>query len=297
MYRKLIIVPFLLAIVVGCTATGFSFDPVVSRSDTLTIATFNVRIRTDSDKGVRSWQQRRNHVAALIHRNSFDVVGVQELIDEDQEKELTTRMASYSVYSKGRDNTEGTKGERLAIYYLKDRYKCLQEGYFFLSETPDIASKGWDAALNRICQWVELQDKVTDKRFFVFNTHFDHVGKVARANSAHLITEKIKLIAGDKKVLLLGDFNASPADTSVYTVLSSALFDSRRVAISKTEPSIGTFNGWNTGVSNFAENVRIDYVFTSFDDSIIEYRVINDTYSEGAYPSDHFPVMIRLKAR
>lgn len=281
----------------GCTAGGYTFDPVVSVSDTITIATFNVRIRTGSDKGERSWLERKPHVAALIHRYRFDIFGVQELIDSEQEKELSTMLSSYTVFSKGRDNTEGTTGERLAIYYLKDRYARLQEGYFFLSPTPSVASKGWDAALNRMCQWVELLDQRTNLRFFVFNTHFDHVGKEARAQSALLITQKIKTIAGTSPVVLLGDFNASPLETRVYSELTSYLQDSRSVARRNQESSTGTFNGWNSETDEFSDNVRIDYIFTSLKNKVLEYNVINDKYQAGAYPSDHFPVLIRLLAR
>lgn len=294
MNLKLLVISVLLSLVVGCSASGYSFDPVVSVSDTIAVATFNVRIRTGSDTGVRSWKQRRQHVAALIHRYKLDVAGVQELIDSDQEKELSSALNSYSCVSMGRDNTEGTEGERLALYYLKERYMLVNKGYFFLSETPSVASRGWDAALNRMCQWVELNDKRTNQRFFVFNTHFDHVGKEARAQSARLITARIKEIAGSNTVLLLGDFNANPMETRVYNELSSALYDSRYNAKTKTEPSIGTFNGWKTDTNSFDENVRIDYVFTNRRDKLVEYRVINDSYAEGAYPSDHFPVVVKF---
>ncbi len=296
MKQKLILLALLVAVGVGCTASGNRFEPVISLSDTLQIATFNVRIRTTSDKGVRSWQHRKPLVAALVQRNLFDVFGVQELIDHEQEKDLSAALPSYAVFSTGRDNTAGTTGERLALFYLKDRYRRLQDGFFFLSDTPDKASKGWDAALNRICQWVELQDKITGLRFFVFNTHFDHIGKEARAQSARLVAARVKAIAGDRPVFLLGDFNAAPSEKKVYNELTQALHDARTIATRIVEPSVGTFNGWNTQVDSFSEDVRIDYIFTS-ENKVEEYTVITGKSTGNAYPSDHFPVMIRYKAR
>jgi endonuclease/exonuclease/phosphatase family metal-dependent hydrolase len=296
MKHQLFTFALFIVTVLSCTASGNQSEPVISISDTLHIATFNVRIRTTSDIGIRSWQNRKPLVVSLIQRNLFDVFGVQELVDIEQENELTKALPSYAVFSKGRDNTAGTRGERLAIFYLKDRYRRIQEGFFFLSETPDKASKGWDASLNRICQWLQLQDKITGMIFFVFNTHFDHIGKESRAMSAQLVSEKIKEIAAHNPVFLLGDFNASPYETKVYNTLTQSLFDTRSVSKQVTEPSVGTFNGWNTQVESFAENVRIDYIFTS-EKRVEEYQVINDKYAENAYPSDHFPVMIRYKAR
>lgn len=297
MNLKFSVIAALLTIVVSCKASDYSFEPVVSKSDTISVATFNVRIRTNSDTGQRSWENRKLPVATLIHHYRFDVVGIQELIDKDQEKELSTYLSSYSRVSMGRDNTEGTKGERLAIFYLKDRYKMLQKGYFFLSDTPEKASKGWDAALNRMCLWVELQDQLTKVSFFVFNTHFDHVGKEARAQSARLINSKINAIADQQPVFLLGDFNASPMEIQVYNELCSSLYDSRNNAPAILEPSIGTFNGWKTEMDAFDEKVRIDYIFTNRRDKLIEYRVINDKVTGNAFPSDHFPVVARYNLK
>ena len=292
MIRKLLYLSMMVVATLSCSATEYKGELFVSESDTLTVATFNVRIRTGSDKDERSWDYRKADVARLIHHWRFDIVGVQELIDSDQEKELSSMLPSFKVYSKGRDNTEGTKGERLAIYYHKDRFTLLKQGYFFLSQTPEIASKGWDASLNRMCQWIQLHDKITNQSLYIFNLHFDHIGKEARAQSAALVTGKIKEIAGNEKVICMGDFNANPDEIRVYQTLTKSLADSRTIAETVSGSIHGTFNGWNVVNSSFSEAVRIDYVFTNLK-KIIEYRVITDTYNLVAYPSDHFPVMIR----
>jgi len=287
---------FLLAILfdISLYLTGTERDSFVQTSDSLIIATFNVRIRTSSDVGVRSWEMRRLPVANLIEKWEFDIFGVQELIDQQQENDLSALLTDFEVYSKGRDNTSGTEGERIAIYYRKDRFLALEMGYFFLSETPEVASKGWDAALNRMCNWVLLKDQKSGFVFYVFNTHFDHVGIAARAGSAQLVVSKMRQIAGNQPVFCLGDFNAGPSEVKVYETLTNYLNDSRSIANTIVEESAGTFNGWNIAAFSFPGNVRIDYIFTSLK-NIMEYKVITDRYLPDAYPSDHFPVMIKVR--
>ncbi len=163
----------------------------------------------------------------------------------------------------------------------------------FLSETPDKASKGWDAALNRMCNWLYLKDNISEKKVYIFNTHFDHIGKEARAGSAKLLIEKIHQIAGDDPVICLGDFNANPSEMRVYETMTYKLYDSRTISSSKSEKSIGTFNGWKHQTPSLEENLRIDYIFTNLK-KIDCYGVINDFYQPGAYPSDHFPVFVKL---
>ena len=144
-------------------------------SDTLTIATYNIRVKTPVDTSYRSWDNRKNEVAKVIKVNNFDVFGVQEIKDKQQKKDLITLLPEYGSFSKGRSNTKGTKGENIAIFYNKSRFKKIDNGFFFLSESPSIAGKGWDAALNRICVWVKLYDNVSKNSFYFFNVHFDHL--------------------------------------------------------------------------------------------------------------------------
>jgi endonuclease/exonuclease/phosphatase family metal-dependent hydrolase len=287
------LIVFFLALFFSCKSEINPGSIINSTSDTLRVATFNVRIRTSSDKGALSWANRKTQVAQIINSYKMDVFGVQELIDKAQEQELSRLLPSFASISYGRDNQSGSTGERLAIYYNQHRFTLKQEGFFFLSETPDLVSKGWDAALNRICQWVLLYDKITKRDFYFYNTHFDHVGKQARAGSAALIVKKIAEQAAGKPVICVGDFNASPNETAVYNTLTSALSDSRNKA-KIIEGTPGTFNGWNLKSATFNDNLRIDYVFTSTGIGIYEYRVINDQYSADTFPSDHFPVFARI---
>ena len=280
---------------ISCVAQPDS-EIIKSASDTLKVATYNVRIRTNSDTGNTNWKVRKPEVAKLINEFQFDVFGVQELIDKSQENDLSDLLSSYATVSYGRDNQEGSQGERAAIYYLKSRFELLQKGFFFLSETPEKVSKGWDAALNRICLWAKLKDRVTNKEFYFFNTHFDHIGVVARRESAKLITRKMEELAGNETVICVGDFNADPNDTEFYNTITAKLKDSRLVSVEKPKGSVGTFNGWENEKTDFPESVRIEYLFTQ-NVKVISYETINKRFGENEVPSDHFPVLIRCTTK
>lgn len=276
---------------VTCKAEVVKEDLIFSNSDTLHIATYNVRIKTTGDTNERSWDKRKSFVAQLISSYRFDVFGVQELVNLAQEKDLNKLLPSYKCYSKGRDNNEGTSGERLSIYYNKNRFNVIDSGFFFLSPTPNVASKGWDAALNRICVWVKLYDTITKKNFCFFNVHFDHMGITARSESANLLISKVKEITGSETTYCVGDFNASPFETAVYDKMKSYFKDSKIEGKSEQVNSVGTFNNWDVNAGFLPESLRIDYVFYT-KVKILTYKVLTDKYVAETYPSDHFPVMI-----
>lgn len=279
----------------------FACDPITPLSDigsgnndTLRIATYNVRIRTTADKGNLSWSKRRGQVAQLIADNNFHIAGLQELIDQDQEYDLKQYLPFYNFYSRGRNSNAGTIGERLAIIYKKDRFTLLNSGYFFLSETPDVVSKGWDAQSNRMCIWLQISDNITHKTFFVCNTHFDNVGVTARIKSAELLKSRIQQLAAGFPVICLGDFNSSPFETPVYQTMTSFLSDSKTICTSQPTGFNGTFNNWEMSSTNFDEVSRFDYIYTS-GSQVQSYKVISDKYATENYPSDHFPVFVTLK--
>ena len=285
---------FLTLSLTACASEFNAENNIISTSDTLRIATYNVRIKTTSDTEGRAWKNRKKQVAKVINTHAFDVFGVQEIINNSQESDLKNLLPSFNHISKGRNDDEGKTGERLAIFFNKKRFTEQENGFFFLSETPEKASKGWDADLNRICIWIKLYDKITNKSFYFFNVHFDHIGVTARTESAKLVVAKIKAIAGTKTAFCVGDFNASPAEPKVYSAMTSYMADSR--ATSETSPSgpVGTFNGWDVASATFSENVKIDYIYTNKVQTF-SYAVLNDKYVTTNYPSDHFPVMISCK--
>ena len=263
---------------------------------TLHVATYNIRLQTEADKEERAWKNRKNQVSKLISTYQFDIFGVQEIADKTQEKQLKRLLPAFDSYSAGRGDIEGKTGERLAIYYNKKRFDLSEKGFFFLAETPSEAVKGWDAAYKRVCIWAKFTDRNTNKTFYFFNLHLDHIGVLARAESAKLVTEKIKKMAGNAPVFCVGDFNAPPYETAVYNTMTATLADSRVSTETKPEGSIGTFNGWDTLSTEFPIDVLIDYIFTQ-NVKVMTYAVLNDKIKPASVPSDHFPVLIKCKIR
>jgi len=267
-------------------------------SDTLRIATFNIRIQTSADTGNRSWAKRKQYAGDIINNvYKFDLFGVQEIASSTQQSDLMLYLSGYSILWKGRGNTAGTTGERCAIVYRTSRFELIKSGWFFLSTTPDVYSVGWDAALSRICLWAKLKDKITNREFYFFNTHFDHVGAVARTESAKLVIKKIGEITEgeDIAVFLTGDLNFSTENgTAPYTtILNGGLRDSRNIpGRRQVKGPVGTANGWDMSPSSYIESRRIDFIFVNNRVNVFTYTAIDKKYVDDAYPSDHFPVMI-----
>jgi len=185
--------------------------------------TFNIRLQNDGDeKAGVGWSVRKDRVADYIKANHIDVIGMQEVL-HTQLEDLLARLPEYDYVGVGR--TDGaTKGEYSPVFFLKDRFKVMEKGNFWLSETPDVpGSKGWDAALERIASYVKLKDKTTGKVFMAVNTHFDHVGVVARRESAKLIMRKIQEIVGKRPAVVTGDFNVTEDDEAYTTMLGGEM--------------------------------------------------------------------------
>lgn len=278
-----IIIPFLTAILLAFN---------LQAADTLRIANYNVRIAVDG--GTKAWSSRKQYVADIIkNKYDFDLFGVQELRDTDQESELMAYLTEYSRFSKGRNNTAGTAGERLAIVYKTARFDRIKSGFFFLSETPDVASIGWDAALNRICLWSKMRDKLNNQEFYFFCGHFDHQGVISRRESANLVLRKIQEINGTDKlpVFFVGDLNCQPDKIPILNLLAGGLRDSRTIPAAKNiSGPVGTTNGWDNNISGLTN--RIDYVFVNDPVEILSYTTITNKYTD-VYPSDHFPVLVQ----
>lgn len=278
-----IIIPILAAILIAFN---------LQAADTLRIANYNVRIAVDG--GTKAWSSRKQYVADIIkNKYDFDLFGVQELRDATQESELMTYLTEYTRFSKGRNNTAGTAGERLAIVYKTARFDRIKSGFFFLSETPDVASIGWDAALNRICLWSKMRDKLNNQEFYFFCGHFDHQGVISRRESANLVLKKIEEINGTDKlpVFFVGDLNCQPDKIPILNLLAGGLRDSRTLpAAGKISGPVGTTNGWDNNISGLTN--RIDYVFVNDPVEILSYTTITNKYTD-VYPSDHFPVLVQ----
>ncbi|RXM37677.1 endonuclease/exonuclease/phosphatase [Chryseobacterium sp. CH21] len=260
-------------------ALGFSQD--------LTVMSFNIRLNVESDKD-NAWPKRKQDVADLLAYYHPDYFGVQEALPE-QMKDIKTGLKNYDYIGVGRDDGK-EQGEFSAIFYDTNKLEIVKSGTFWLSETPEKPSKGWDAALNRICTYAVFKDKKSKKEFLAMNLHFDHVGNVARVKSSELILKKIKeLNPKNLPVALSGDFNLTD-DSEPIKILSQNMKDTFYHSETKHYGPVGTFTGFNV---NEVPKDRIDYIFTK-GFKIRSHRHINDRRENLLYPSDHFPVIVNL---
>jgi endonuclease/exonuclease/phosphatase family metal-dependent hydrolase len=252
------------------------------------VMTYNIRNSRAAD-GVNAWNKRKDKLANLVKKVNPDILGTQEVI-YNQLKDLNTRLKEYTSFGVGRNNGKH-KGEHSVIFFKTAKYKQLDGGNFWLSETPTVpGSKSWDAALTRICTWVKLEDKATGKIFFVFNTHFDHKGIVAHNHSAEMIRHTVDSITADYPVIVIGDFNSTPKDLAYQTMTQTSGY---RVNLSDSYTA-GTADYTDCGfnVSNTHCN-RIDYIFFSKHYTKSNYTLYTDnngTY----YPSDHLTISVDL---
>jgi endonuclease/exonuclease/phosphatase family metal-dependent hydrolase len=257
----------------------------------LKVMTFNIRFDTPKD-GPNQWLYRRDAAAQIIKNEAPDIVGTQEVVF-NQLKDLQSRLNDYDVIGVGR--TDGKeKGEFSAVFYRKEKFKAIDSGTFWLSETPDIPSKGWDAQLERIATWAILEDKKSGKQIFAINTHLDHKGKTAQLEGSKLILEKIQSLRRGLPVVLTGDFNITPAD-EVYKFLVNPsnpypLVHTRDAAETKSGPE-GTYH--NFGALRL-QRALIDYIMTDPSVQVLEYRVLPDKLND-IYLSDHAPVIARIR--
>ena len=254
------------------------------------IISYNIRLGV-ADDGANSWEHRREATLRMLEREAPTVFGIQEgyLF---QVKYIEENLPQYGRVGVGRDDgKEG--GEIMAVFYLRDRYDLLDHGDLWLSETPDRVSRGWDGACNRTMTWVHLREKATGKEFFHFNSHFDHIGTVARAESAKLLIEKVAEIAGKTPAFCTGDFNSNQ-QTNVYNtiVTSGTLVDSYARTTDKVNADWPSYNGYKYISTPPAKASRIDHIFvTKGRTKVQSWAIVNTSYSQ-KYPSDHFPVVI-----
>lgn len=272
----------------------FGFCALVAQN--LSIGQYNIRYDNPSDrKKGNGWEERAPHIYSLLNYKSWDVIGAQEVLHHQLEG-LSEHLEGYAYVGVGREDGK-QQGEYAPIFYKKKRIRCLRNGCFWLSEHPDVVgSVGWDAALTRICTWGEFEDKQTKWRFWAFNLHMDHVGKVARMESARLVLRKIKEFCGDAPFVLTGDFNVDQND-SVYHLLaaSGVLRDAHEVAKHRMCET-GSMNYFKP---NFKTDSRIDHIFVSSHFTVHRYALHpynywsegkdNDSY-QARMLSDHYPV-------
>jgi len=260
-----------------------------TKAQSLSAMTYNIRYATSND-GDNQWEKRKDFLTDQISFYSPDIFGIQEGL-QHQVDFIDRQLTTYDFIGVGRDDGD-KKGEYCAIFYNREKLNLLGQSTFWLSTSPEKVSVGWDAAMERICTYGFFMEKETGAMFWVFNTHFDHIGEIARQNSSELIVQKIKEINKDNlPVILMGDFNLNDQSKAIK-YLSSSLNDSRKISLKSPFGPFGTFTGFE-----FHEPVkdRIDYIFCSKENIQVEkYAVLTDS-KESKYASDHFPVFVEVK--
>lgn len=258
----------------------------------LRVMTFNIRLNIPVDS-LNAWPYRKDLVASQVLYHQVHLLGVQEALP-DQMKDLQDRLPNYRYIGGGRDDGK-QKGEHSAIFYDTTRLQVLASNTSWLSLTPDQpGSKSWDAAITRIVTWGKFRDRRTNKIFFAFNTHFDHIGKVARKESARIILELVKTVAGNNPAVVTGDFNAAPSDEPIRVLLDATnplrLTDAKAISQTPHYGPTGTFNEFKNKEVN---DDPIDFIFLKGKWIVKDHATISQTWN-GRFASDHFAVLATL---
>jgi endonuclease/exonuclease/phosphatase family metal-dependent hydrolase len=259
----------------------------------LNAMTFNIRLDTDVDK-FNAWPNRKEFAAACIAFYETDIVGLQEVLHHQLE-DLKSCLPEYGALGAGRSDGK-TKGEYSAIMYKKDRFEVLASETFWLSEDPDaVGVKGWDAACERIVTWGHFKDRQTGKDFYFVNTHFDHVGQTARRESSKLLLSKLKEIAGDRPVIVTGDFNSVETNEAVQILTDKSkpyhLLNTCHLSPLKYGPE-WTFHDF--GRMPREKRMVIDYIFIHGNIKTGRHGTVYDVKDNGLFLSDHNPVLCTL---
>ncbi len=259
------------------------------------VMSYNIKYDDKADT-LNGWDQRKEQVVNLISFYEPDFIGTQEGLLHQLEY-MKSELDSMKWIGVGR--TDGKEeGEFSALFYNSERFELAEDSdsTIWLSETPGKPSKSWDAALPRILSWGKFRDKSTQKELFVFNTHFDHIGDTARAESSRLIVDTIKKVADGMPVILTGDFNATPDSKPYVNLTNESILEDAYDA--SALPHVGpefSFEGFKT-LDSTATKRRIDYVFVNDKVDVLKHAFISD-FRDGRYPSDHLPVIADVQLK
>ena len=254
------------------------------KHNNLKILSYNIRY-DNPDDGINKWDNRKGTIINYIKTNTPDIIGMQEVLN-NQLIELDNSLDDYSFVGVGREDGI-IRGEFSPIFYKISKLKLIKTSTFWLSETPEKVSVGWDAVLERICTYALFEQISTKKQFWIFNTHFDHIGENARSESAKLILKKIKKINRNKlPTLITGDFNLTP-ETKPIKIFKNNFND-----VMESSDFENTYNGTYTGFNvNKNPTRRIDYIFEK-DFQVKKAKHLLIKTSKGLWASDHHPVFL-----
>ena len=251
-------------------------------NDGLKVMSYNIRLGSAQD-GTNSWGLRYTATEEMLKDQQPDVFGVQEALE--YQVRYIEDMCGYESVGVGRENGK-KEGEYMSIFWNKKTVSMLKWGTFWLSETPQKPSRGWDAACFRTATWALMKDKATGDKFYFINTHLDHQGVQAQKNGLKLIMDKIAEINDDGyPVVLVGDFNMEPSNPNLSD-LDASMQSARNIA--EQTDSHATYNGWGKS------NTMIDYIYVSGFSSCPEYQTVTKRYADRKFVSDHYPICARL---
>lgn len=287
-------------LVIACCA-ALAARVALAETTTLRTMSFNVRYAGTADGllGTNGWYNildppagRRFKAQQVIEDFAPDILGTQELL-YFQLADLAGEtdgvgLTAYDYYGVGR-NDGASDGEFAAIFYRADRFTRLDQGTFWLSNTPEMVGSQYPGAGDvRIASWVVLDDHASGQQLFVLNTHLDNASSAARNYAAGLIDSMLPSLAGDLPILLTGDMNATETSTPLQTLLAAGdpqLLDAYREVHPVPSGNERTFHDFAGGTSGS----RIDFVLHTAELTPYAADIIHTTY-DGKYPSDHYPV-------
>lgn len=273
-----------------CILFTIVITPEALGQSSYNVATYNIRFDSPNDHG-NLWKNRSPHLINQVKFHKMDIIGTQEGMHhqlEEMKKEL-----GFPYIGLGRDKG-GNEGEFSAVFYDPSKFEVLEQATFWLSEDPDHPSKGWNAALNRVCTWGKFQDR-DGKMFYLFNIHYDHIGQKAREESSKLVLKQIKEINKENlPVIFMGDFNVTQENVAYRTIVENSFFkDSKEVSQIPAFGPDGTFTGFDW--DKMPEGI-IDHIFVCPKINVIRHGILTDNYGL-KYPSDHFPVMVEINLK
>ena len=253
----------------------------------LSVVTYNIRLGIAKD-GDNSWDKRKPATVQMLNKEKPDVFGLQEAYGF-QVDYILENCPQYQAVGVGREDGK-EEGEKMSVFWNRKRFKLQKWGTYWLSETPEQPSKGWDAACKRTATWVLLKDRSTGRKFYYVNTHLDHKGREARRQGLSLIVDRIDAMNPEGYPMLLGgDFNVIPKDPCLHA-LDGRMKDSRLSA--QTTDNNVTFNGWGRYSGESVDGRgQIDYIYWKDFSACASYRVLSDDFG-APYISDHYPVRV-----
>lgn len=260
----------------SCAPKEITLKSPITANDTIRVMSFNIRCI--------EYAKRKNIVPQLILEYSPDTIGLQECTYKWY-KNLTKNLENYEFIGVGRDTGDLNGkdcGEIAAILFRKDKYKLIESDTFWLSETPNEVSFGWDAACRRVCTWAILENIETGERMAHVNTHLDHMGENAIKNGTKMVIEKAQSF--DMLTVVTGDFNFNK-EYSAYEIIENSLLRNTQDIAEKTMDG-KTFHNYEGG----EEGSPIDYILVNDGiSSVSEYKIVRDMYGK-KYSSDHYPI-------